>query len=61
MAFIMAIFYTIIICSSNVSVGLISERWLIDDPDAEIKAGRMNGAAWATAAISTPFFGAVID
>lgn len=61
MAFFMAVTELVIICCSNVSVGLITERWLPDDPDAQLKAGRMNGMAWFTAAVTTPIFGLLVD
>jgi len=39
MAVLMAMLYTVTLSISNVSVGLITERWLPNDDQAEIKAG----------------------
>jgi hypothetical protein len=61
LAIFCALIYTSIVSFSNVSVGLITEVWLEDSEQSEIIAGRMNGIAWAIAAITTPLFGYTID
>ncbi|CAD8098774.1 unnamed protein product [Paramecium sonneborni] len=46
---------------SNFSVGILSERWYIDDEQAEEKTGQMMAIMWGISSILTPFFGYLID
>ena len=45
----------------NVSVGLYTERWLFDDPNAEANAGELVALMWFMTGILTPLFGYLID
>jgi hypothetical protein len=45
----------------NVSVGLYTERWLFDDPNAEVTAGELVAIMWFITGILTPLFGYLID
>ena len=61
MAVFFALIYTSVLSFTNVSVGLLSERWLEDDGNQELVAGRMVGIVWLIAGIFTPIFGYGID
>jgi len=57
----MAFVYTSLLCNSAISVGLLTERWFHDEPQPEIKAGRMLGIMWFTSALLSILFGLVVD
>jgi hypothetical protein len=46
---------------SFVSVGLLSERWFDDDPNSEVRAGKLVAIMWFLCAILIPLFGLMYD
>ena len=45
----------------NISVGLLSERWLSDRANPEEDAGEMIALEWFITGVFTPIFGYIID
>ena len=61
MSIFCAIIYTSVLAFVNVSVGLLSERWFIDDPRAEVKSASLIALMWLLISILNPALGLFID
>jgi hypothetical protein len=61
MAIFCAIIYTSVLAFINVSVGLLTERWFIDDPRAEIKSGFLIALMWLVISVLDPALGLFLD
>ncbi|KAM3141038.1 hypothetical protein pb186bvf_006839 [Paramecium bursaria] len=60
-AFFYGFIYTSVVAYINISVGLLTERWLSDSNNPEEEAGEMIALEWFITGVFTPIFGSIID
>lgn len=53
--------YSSVLGFINISVGFLTERWLGEDEESEMKAGEMVALMWLITGFFTPIFGFIAD
>lgn len=53
--------YSSVLGFINISVGFLTERWLGEDEESELKAGEMIALMWLITGFFTPLFGFIAD